>query len=131
MTSTARRRILVNVKRKPGKLLSIEISILAGSIGLLRSGLGEFYGYAIAKELRDQEGARRLTAHGTLYRALERLERAGLLSSRWEDAEVAAHEERPRRRLYRITAAGQRAEADARVSAGEPVATHERGFAPS
>jgi DNA-binding PadR family transcriptional regulator len=119
------------MKRKPGKLLSIEVAILASSVSLLRAGLEEFYGYAIAKEIRGQEGARRLTAHGTMYRALERLEKAGLLSCRWEDAEIAAREERPRRRLYRITAAGERAEADARVSAGEPTTIPERGFAPS
>jgi DNA-binding PadR family transcriptional regulator len=119
------------VKRKPGKLLSIEIAILASSVSLLRAGRDEFYGYAIAKEISGQEGARRLTAHGTLYRALERLEKAGLLSCRWEDPEIAASEQRPRRRLYRITAAGERAEADARLSAGEPATTQERGFAPS
>jgi PadR family transcriptional regulator, regulatory protein PadR len=122
------------MKRKPGKLLSIEIAILASSVSLLRAGLEEFYGYAIAKELRDEEGAKRLTAHGTLYRALERLEKAGLLSSRWEDSEIAAGEERPRRRLYRLTAAGARAEADARVAGQTPAAAaaaRERGLAPS
>jgi len=119
------------MKRKPGKLLSIEISILASGVSLLRAGLGEFYGYAIAKEISGQEGARRLTAHGTLYRALERLEKAGFLSCRWEDPELAASEARPRRRLYRITAAGERAEADARLSAAEPAAAQERGLAPS
>jgi DNA-binding PadR family transcriptional regulator len=119
------------MKRKPGKLLSIEIAIVSSSVSLLRAGLDEFYGYAIAKEIGGQDGARQLTAHGTLYRALERLEKAGLLSCRWEDPELAASEERPRRRLYRITAAGQRAEADARVSASEPAPAHERGFAAS
>ncbi len=119
------------MKRKPGKLLSIEIDILASGVSLLRAGRGEFYGYAIAKEIRGQEGARQLTAHGTLYRALERLEKAGLLSCRWEDPEIAASEQRPLRRLYRITAAGARAEADARLSAAEPATAQERGLAPS
>lgn len=119
------------MKRKPGKLLSIEIAILASGVSLLRAGLGEFYGYAIAKEIRGQEGARRLTAHGTLYRALERLEKAGFLSCRWEDPEIAARDQRPRRRLYHITAAGEAAEAGARALAGETAAIQERGFAPS
>ena len=119
------------MKRKPGKLLSIEIAILSSSVSLLRAGLGEFYGYAIAKEIHGQGEARQLTAHGTLYRALERLEKAGLLSCRWVDPELAASEERPRRRLYRITAAGERAEADARLSATEPATANQRGFAAS
>jgi DNA-binding PadR family transcriptional regulator len=50
-----------------------------------------------------------LTAQGTLYRALNRLERDGLLESRWEDASEAAKARRPLRRLYRITAGGVRA----------------------
>jgi len=43
---------------------------------------------------------------GTLYPILARLEKAGWLESAWEevDARVAG---RPRRRLYRITSAGQ------------------------
>lgn len=119
------------MKRKPGKLLSIEIAILASGVSLLRAGLEEFYGYAIAKEIRGQEAARRLTAHGTLYRALERLEKAGLLTCRWEDPEIAASEQRPLRRLYRITAAGARAEADARLTETQPAASQARGLAAS
>ena len=45
---------------------------------------------------------------GTLYPILARLEKAGWLASDWERAEASALG-RPRRRLYRITAAGQRA----------------------
>jgi hypothetical protein len=36
-----------------------------------------------------------------------------MLSSRWEDPESAAAERRPVRRLYKITAAGEKARADA------------------
>ncbi len=97
------------MKRKPGALLSIEVSILASGLSLLRSGDGEFYGYAIAKEIQEEMGASQLTAHGTLYRALERLVTAGLLTSRWEDPADAAIEKRPVRRLYRVTATGERA----------------------
>jgi PadR family transcriptional regulator PadR len=51
---------------------------------------------------------------GTVYPALGRLERDGLVRSAWED-EAAAHAEgRPARRYYRVTAAGQRALAEAR-----------------
>lgn len=45
-----------------------------------------------------------MTAHGTLYKALARLEEFGLLTSSWEDA--AAVEGRPRRRLYELTGKG-------------------------
>ena len=60
--------------------------------------------------------ASRLTAHGTLYKALGRLADAGLLEHRWEDADAALTEGRPRRRLYRISAVGQRALADTRAT---------------
>jgi len=55
---------------------------------------------------RSRSGSRALTGHGTLYKALGRLEEFGLLSSRWEDA--AAPEGRPRRRLYELTGEGAR-----------------------
>jgi DNA-binding PadR family transcriptional regulator len=72
-----------------------------------------------------------LTAHGTLYRALERLEKAGLLSSRWEDPEAAAREQRPRRRLYLINAAGEKAAQEALAELPQEQRAVERGWAPS
>ena len=55
---------------------------------------------------------------GTVYPALRRLERAGLLKSRWEDATVAHAAGRPRRRTYALTAEGWRIlpEADRKLS---------------
>ena len=41
---------------------------------LRRRGAGEFHGYDIAKRLGDGNNHRLLTAYGTLYRALGRLE---------------------------------------------------------
>ena len=73
--------------------------------------------------VRDSTGSKRLTAHGTLYKALGRLEEAGLLHDRWEDAELALAEGRPRRRLYQLTAAGDAALAEAvseRLANAEP-----------
>jgi DNA-binding PadR family transcriptional regulator len=104
------------VFRKPNVLLPIELSILEAGILMLREGAPEFHGYAIATVIRDQEEGRRLTAHGTLYRALDRMEKAGLLTSRMEDAEVAASENRPRRRLYQVAAEGRRAAEAARAA---------------
>ena len=43
---------------------------------------------------------------GTTYPALRRLEKAGLLKSRWEKAKEAHADGRPRRRTYELTLAG-------------------------
>lgn len=98
-----------SVKRKPGTLLPLEMTILETAIDLRRRGEPEFHGFAVAKEIAESENARTLTGHGTLYKALERMERAGLLASHWEDPFVAAGERRPRRRLYRVTGLGEQA----------------------
>jgi DNA-binding PadR family transcriptional regulator len=102
-------RIVSAMRRKPGTLISLEIAILEAGLDLRDGGAREFHGFLLAKHIRDGEGARRLTAHGTLYRSLSRLERAGLLESRWEDPQTAADEGRPLRRLYRVTQAGEAA----------------------
>ena len=43
---------------------------------------------------------------GTVYPALDRLESAGYLKSKWEDADAAHAEGRPARRYFTLTAAG-------------------------
>lgn len=101
--------ILPTMRRKRGVLLPIEVSILEAGLLLRDQGQDEFHGFLVAKEMRERDAARRLTAHGTLYKALDRLERGGLLESRWEDPAIAAEEGRPRRRLYRVTGLGERA----------------------
>lgn len=52
---------------------------------------------------------------GTVYPALRRLERDGLLSSRWEREAVAEKELRPRRRYYEVSGSGHAALAEARA----------------
>lgn len=96
------------MRRKPGTLLPLEADILAAAVALRGDRQAVFHGYQLAKRLAD-DGDRSLTAHGTLYKALGRLHDAGLLSSRWEDPQLAADEGRPRRRLYEVTGAGERA----------------------
>ena len=119
------------MRRKSGHLLPIELAILEVAIRLRMQGAPHFYGFLIAKEIKERQEARLLTAHGTLYKALDRLQKAGLLESEWEDPIVAAQANRPRRRLYWVTAAGEAA----RVRASEPmpatVAKPQRGLAPS
>lgn len=96
-------------RRKPGTLVDLEVAILAAGIDLTREGSPRFHGYLLARHIAEREGARRLTAHGTLYKALGRMEASGLLESEWEDSADAAAAERPRRRLYRVTVEGERA----------------------
>jgi DNA-binding PadR family transcriptional regulator len=91
----------------------LEVSVLEAALGLRQLGIEEAHGFLLAKEMRDGARARRLTAYGTLYKALDRLERAGYLSSRWEDPLIAARDGRPRRRFYRLTLEGEGALAQA------------------
>jgi PadR family transcriptional regulator, regulatory protein PadR len=93
-------------RRKRGTLLPLELEILGVALSRLRSGQATFHGFGLAQTMREQSGSRTLTAHGTLYKALGRLEDLGLLTSRWEEA--AAAEGRPRRRLYELTGQGAR-----------------------
>ena len=114
------------MRRKPGQLLDLEAQILAVAVDVLVDGdPPEVHGFALAQRLADQSGSKRLTGHGTLYKALGRLEDAGLLTSRWEEHELAEEAGRPRRRLYRVTSAGQAALADHLSAAAAPPA---RGF---
>ncbi|MGD2047530.1 MAG: helix-turn-helix transcriptional regulator [Gemmatimonadota bacterium] len=55
---------------------------------------------------------------GTVYPALRRLAKAGLLSARWESEDVAHAEARPKRRIYELTSAGRVAlgEAEAKLA---------------
>ena len=94
------------MRRKPGALVPLELSILMAAVQLKRHQVDEFHGYQLAKHLADIADRRLLTAYGTLYRALGRLEKMGLLGSRWEDPRIAAEENRPGRRLYALTGAG-------------------------
>ena len=103
-------------RRKPGTLVPLETEILGAGLSLRRSGQATFHGFGLAHAMREQRGSRALTGHGTLYKALGRLEEFGLVTSRWEDAETA--EGRPRRRLYELTGEGARVAEQA--LAGQP-----------
>ncbi|HJU50994.1 MAG TPA: helix-turn-helix transcriptional regulator [Acidimicrobiia bacterium] len=119
------------MRRKPGAMLAIEESILTAGLDLRRRGEKEFHGFAVAKRMQEIGEAAALTAHGTLYKALGRLAATGLLESRWEDADIALAEGRPRRRLYRITALGEKTLAAIRANRGEAVASRRDRLAPS
>lgn len=109
------------MRRKAGGLVPLELAICSSAADLLRAGTNQFHGYEIAKRLGDESERRLLTAYGTLYRALGRLEKMGLLRSRWEDPHIPARENRPGRRLYTLTAAGEEAVREARRASTEKV----------
>lgn len=109
--------IMRPVRRKAGSLVPLEVEILEAIVTLQRRGLAEAHGFLLAKVVAEGQASRRLTAYGTLYKALDRLERGGCIASRWEDPDYAAEAARPRRRLYRLTAIGEAALADAHAAA--------------
>ena len=63
---------------------------------------GPLHGYAIIEELKTRSGGELDLPEGTVYPALHRLERRGLLKSAWSRGEGR------RRRVYRLTASGRR-----------------------
>jgi len=82
------------------------IDMLQGTLDLLilRTMLfGPVHGHAIAKSIeRTSQDVLRVD-HGSLYPALQRLERRGLVSAKW-----GTSENNRRARFYRLMAAGRR-----------------------
>ena len=64
---------------------------------------GAKHGYGVIEELRRRSDGAIDLPEGTIYPALHRLERAGLLSSRWDEVNGR------RRRSYSLTAGGKNA----------------------
>jgi len=90
--------------------------VLKGHLdGLLLAALadGPRHGYAIIEVLRNRTGGSLDLPTGTIYPALHRLERAGLISSTW-----LSDSPRPRR-VYRLTAAGRRGLRESRANWAE------------
>ena len=80
--------------------------LLKGTTALLVLGVlrdGELYGYEIGARIRQRSGTLIEPGEGWLYPALHRLEADGALVASWR-----AGDQGPRRRYYRITAAGLR-----------------------
>lgn len=69
---------------------------------------GPAHGYAVITELKESSEGMFDLPEGTVYPSLHRLERAGLLSSDWDSSSGR------RRRVYAITAAGQRSLSEGR-----------------
>ena len=71
---------------------------------LLLSALaqGEAHGYAVIERIRVTSEEELDMPEGTVYPALHRLEREGLLSSRWDDASGR------KRRVYELSKSGRK-----------------------
>jgi len=83
-----------------GHLEGLLLAVLLGGPG---------HGYAVSERLAVRSGGVLTVPDGSLYPALQRLERAGLVASSWAMAEGR------RRRVYELTASGrQQADASAR-----------------
>ena len=90
---------------RPGTL---EFRILDAAITAATDGDREFHAYGMATRISGGDRRSSLIGHGTLYKAMYRLEAAGRLVSRLEDPAAAEKERRPRRRLYSVTIEGAR-----------------------
>ena len=65
--------------------------------------LGSLHGYAVAQHIEKQSDAVFSVEQGSLYPALERLQRSGLVTSKWGRSPTGR-----RARYYTITASGRR-----------------------
>lgn len=80
--------------------------VLKGHLDLLLLAIvedGPFHGYAVIEELRRRTDGAIDLPEGTIYPALHRLERAGLLASSWSEVNGR------RRRSYTLTTGGKKA----------------------
>lgn len=81
------------MKRQKRSLGNVQIQILEA----VARGVG--HGFDIMDETE--------LPSGTVYPALSRLERDGLVRSRWENPRIAQKEKRPPRRYYEVTSEGR------------------------
>ena len=92
---------------------------------LLALSAGELHGYDIMREVETRTGGGVVLHAGTLYRALHRLLRAGLVDELDERPDASAHDER--RRYYTLTRLGRDvAVAEARRLASQVAAARQR-----
>ena len=80
---------------------------LSHSVAIILKALS--LGYQFGFEIMEVSGL----PSGTVYPALRRLERDGLVSSNWEAEDEALKEQRPARRYYELTRVGKEVESTA------------------
>ena len=77
-----------------GNTETLLLSLLANEV---------MYGYQIVKEIEKRSSGYFQFKEGTLYPALHRLARSGLIEGRWGEADPGVH-----RRYYHITSKGEK-----------------------
>jgi PadR family transcriptional regulator, regulatory protein PadR len=98
----------------------MDSKFLSGSLEMLVLQIaqdGDTYGYEITQQVMKRSGGYFELKEGSLYPALHRMERRGLLESFWEDRDTGR-----RRKFYRITVEGRAALENHRAAWGEFVA---------
>ena len=88
--------------KKPGE----KLELLQGTLDMmvLRTlSIGPANGYEIARDIERLSDDVLAIDHGSLYPALQRLERSGVISGKWETSSTNR-----RARYYRLTAAGRK-----------------------
>ena len=88
--------------KKPGE----KLELLQGTLDMmvLRTlSIGPANGYEIAREIERLSDDVLAIDHGSLYPALQRLEKGGVISGKWETSSTNR-----RARYYRLTAAGRK-----------------------
>ena len=93
-------------------MLGMRAETLKGHLDLLLLAVvedGPRHGYAVIEELKRRTGDALDIPEGTVYPALHRLQKAGLLASKWDDSSGR------RRRIYTLTGGGRRAVKEKRV----------------
>lgn len=65
---------------------------------------GDSYGYAIIQEVRERSGGELEWTDGMLYPVLHRLQREGLVTSKWKTADTGR-----KRKYYRLNTKGKKA----------------------
>lgn len=93
-------------------MLGMRAETLKGHLDLLLLAIvedGPRHGYAVIEELKHRTGDALDIPEGTVYPALHRLQRAGLLESAWDDSSGR------RRRVYSLTGGGRRAVREKRL----------------
>jgi transcriptional regulator len=86
--------------------MSKKVDLVQGTLDMLilkAVSLGNLHGYGILLRLQQLTEGRLQIQQGSLYPALYRLERKGLITSEWGESE-----NKRRAKFYRLTASGRR-----------------------
>jgi transcriptional regulator len=86
--------------------MSKQVDLLQGTLDMLilkAVSLGSLHGYGVLLRLQQLTAGRLQIQQGSLYPALYRLERKGLITSEWGESE-----NKRRAKFYRLTASGRK-----------------------